>query len=124
MMARTKISPFLEAEPPSEASKYADALLAILAFIVGDRPNAKDSPFAIASRALGLAFMLRPDLTGDLDSIAAIAKHCAVTRQSLSSGLMRLRDVCGWAHCRHYKREEARAVFGEAAKRGWKTRIA
>jgi hypothetical protein len=74
MMARTKISPFLE------------------------------------------AFMLRPDLTG--------AKHCAVTRQSLSSGLMRLRDVCGWAHCRHYKREEARAVFREAAKRGWKTRIA
>jgi hypothetical protein len=26
MMARTKISPFLEAEPPSEVSKYADAL--------------------------------------------------------------------------------------------------
>jgi hypothetical protein len=49
MMARTKISPFLEAEPPSEASKYGDALLA---------------------------------------------------------------------------REEARAVFREAAKRGWKTRIA
>jgi len=54
MMARTKISPFLEAEPPSEVSKYADALLAILAFIVGDRPNAQHLDCRLIDQSIGL----------------------------------------------------------------------
>ncbi len=113
-------------EPESEASKYAEGLIEILSFIIGDHPGAEDSPFGISARALALAFMLRgTDLTGDkLDSLTAIAKHCGVTKQALSHAVLGLRDAAGWLHCRHHKSEESRSTFRASAKEAWKTRIA
>ncbi len=110
-------------EEEDTVAPYGEALIALLAFIVGDTPGDPDSPFGISSRALGVAYMLRPDIAG-FDSLSAIARHCAVTKQALSKALLHLRDSAGWVHCRHVKQETTRATYREAAHEGWKTRMA
>jgi hypothetical protein len=112
-----------EPEEETSAAQYAEALIGILTFVVGDKPIDPDSPFGIASRAIGLLWMLRPDLTPGFKGLTDIATHCAVTKQAISKSLAELKCSANWTHARHFKGSDSTGNYRAGAKRGWKRRL-
>jgi len=110
-------------EEKSTAAVSGEALIALLSFIVGDRPGEIDSPFGIAARAIGLLWMLRPDLTPGFKTISDIAHHTAMTKQSLSKALAGFKKEARWTHAKHFKLAPP-DCYQESGRRGWKTRLA
>ena len=102
---------------------YGEALIAILAWLVGDHPIDPDSPFGISSRVLGLAWMLRPDLVPGFKGFTDIGRHCGVTKQAISKSISEFERSTNWIHCRHFKGEGSTENYRAGAKQGWKTRL-
>jgi hypothetical protein len=111
-------------EEAVEVSQYSEALIAVLAFLVGDVPAHEDSPFGISSRVLGLAYMLNPGLVAGFKGLSDIARHCGVSRQALSKILLEFKDSADWKHARHFKSDDAREAYRVSATTGWRTRLA
>jgi len=116
----------LDGEPEegkSTAAISGEALIALLSWIVGDRPSEVDSPFGIAARAIALLWMLRPDLVPGFRTISDVATHTAMSKQALSKSLAEFKREARWTHAKHFKLAPP-GCYQESGKRGWKTRLA